>query len=96
MRYKIAILLVLFSLMISASAGDYVLRIFGNANLDSDIDEQDLAYLQGIIDGKKKPTDLADADYNGKIDKSDIYPVEQIINGTQTEITITILLRIIE
>ncbi|OPY49855.1 MAG: corrinoid ABC transporter substrate-binding protein [Methanosaeta sp. PtaU1.Bin112] len=88
MRYKIAILLALFSLMISASAGDYILRIFGNANLDSDIDEQDLAYLQGIIDGKEKQTDLADADNNGRIDKSDVDQVERLINGAQTEITI--------
>jgi iron complex transport system substrate-binding protein len=88
MRHLIAIMLAICCLMLSASAGDYVLHIFGNANLDDNIDEQDLAYLQGIIDGKEKQTELADADNNGKIDKSDISQVERIINGTQTEITL--------
>ncbi|MGB4087577.1 ABC transporter substrate-binding protein [Methanothrix sp.] len=88
MRYQIAIMLALCSLVVLASAGDYVLHIFGNANLDDDIDEQDLAYLQGIIDGKKRQNWLSDADNSGKIDGSDITQVERIINGTQTEITI--------
>jgi iron complex transport system substrate-binding protein len=88
MRYLIAIMLAICCLMFSASAGDYVLHVFGNANLDDNIDEQDLAYLQGMIDGKEKQTELADADNNGKIDQFDITQVERIINGTQTKITI--------
>lgn len=88
MRYSITIMLAICCLMLSASAGDYILHIFGNANLDDNIDEQDLTYLRGIIDGKEKNTELADADHNGKIDQLDIAQVERIINGTQTEITI--------
>ncbi|MCK9439892.1 MAG: ABC transporter substrate-binding protein [Methanothrix sp.] len=88
MRNSIAIMLAICCLMLSASAGDYILHIFGNANLDDNIDEQDLTDLQNIIDGKDKQTELADADHNGKIDQLDIAQVERIINGTQTEITI--------
>ena len=85
MRYLMAITLVLCCLILQASAGDYVLQIFGNANLDENIDDQDLAYLQGTIDGKEKATKLSDADNNGRIDESDIAQAERIINGTQTE-----------
>jgi len=88
MRYVMAIMLLLCGLALSANAGGYVLHVFGNANLDSDIDERDLAYLQEIIDGKESKTNLSDADNNGVIDQSDIAQVERIINGTQTEITI--------
>jgi len=88
MRHLMAIALALCCLMLQASAGDYVLHIFGNANLDENIDSQDLEYLQGIFEGKEKATELADADHNGRIDESDIAQVERIINGTQTEITV--------
>ncbi len=88
MRYLMAMMLLLCGLAIPAHAGDYVLHIFGNANLDSNIDEQDLEYLQGIIEGKELKTNLSDADNNGVIDQSDIAQVERIIKGTQTEITI--------
>lgn len=81
-------MLVLSCGMAQASAGDYILHIFGNANLDENIDDEDLAYLQRIIEGKEKETGLADANNDGKIDASDIVQVEKIINGTQTEITI--------
>ena len=88
MRYLMAMMLLLCGLAIPANAGDYVLHIFGNANLDGNIDEQDLEYLQGIIDGKELKTNLSDADNNGVVDQSDIAQVERIIKDTQTEITI--------
>jgi len=72
----------------SDSSAGYILHIFGNANMDENIDEQDLACIQGIINGKEKATELADADLNGKIDQSDIDQVKSIINGTEKEITI--------
>ena len=88
MRYLMAMMLLLCVLALPVNAGDYVLHIFGNANLDGNIDEQDLVYLQGIIEGKELKTNLSDADSNGVVDQSDIAQVERIINGTQTEITI--------
>jgi len=88
MRQFPAIVLAVFCMMLLASGGDYVLHIYGNANLDDDIDELDKVYLQGIIAGTEEPTGLSDADNNGRIDESDLQQVEKIINGTQSEITI--------
>ena len=41
-----------------AVASDYTLQIFGNANMDEDVDKEDIAYLQGIINGTNEPTKL--------------------------------------
>ncbi|HOK58050.1 MAG TPA: ABC transporter substrate-binding protein [Methanothrix sp.] len=71
-----------------AAAGDFVLHIFGNANMDDRIDENDLEFIQMIIQGEKNATDLCDADHNGVVDTSDISQVERIINGTATEINV--------
>jgi iron complex transport system substrate-binding protein len=67
---------------------DYTLGIFGNANMDDTIDEQDIEYVQGIIDGTNDETELADANYDGQIDEEDIAQIEQIIAGEETELTI--------
>ena len=71
-----------------ANAADFTLQIFGNANMDDTIDKQDIEYVQGIIDGTKDKTDLADANYDGTIDVKDITQIEQIIKGEETELTI--------
>ncbi|NLL94533.1 MAG: ABC transporter substrate-binding protein [Thermoplasmatales archaeon] len=55
------------------------LQIFGNANGDWTIDEQDIQYIQDIIDGKKEKTVFADANRDGKIDEKDIDQVNRII-----------------
>ncbi len=73
---------------LSASMADYTLGIFGNANMDDTIDEQDIEYVQGIIDGTNDETELADANYDGQIDEEDIAQIEQIIAGEETELTI--------
>jgi iron complex transport system substrate-binding protein len=72
----------------SASASDFTLHVFGNANMDDTIDEQDIEYVQGIIDGSKDETELADANYDGTIDEDDIAQIELIIDGDETELTI--------
>ncbi len=67
-------LLVLFalassaSLAISADASEYTLGIFGNANMDEAVDEQDIDYLKGVIDGSNPATNLSDANCDGLID----------------------------
>lgn len=71
-----------------ADASDFTLDIFGNANMDDTIDEQDIEYVQGIIDGTKDETDLADANYDGTIDEEDITQIELIIDGDEKELTI--------
>jgi len=72
----------------SESKSEYVLHIFGNANLDGTIDSSDVAAIKSMIDGKQNFTDLADANFDGKIDEADITHVERIINDTQSSLTI--------
>jgi len=73
---------------IHVDAADYTLGIFGNANMDDTIDELDIEYVQGIIDGTNDETDLADANYDGTIDEADIAQIEQIIDGVEKKLTI--------
>jgi iron complex transport system substrate-binding protein len=71
-----------------AVADDYTLGIFGNANMDDTIDEEDIAYVEGIIEGTNEETELADANYDGRIDKDDIAQIELIIQGDEKELTL--------
>ena len=52
------------------------------------IDEGDIKYIQGIIDGVNKATDLSDANCDGQINESDINHVKSIISGEPIEITL--------
>lgn len=56
-------------IIMPAVAADYTLGIFGNANMDDTIDEDDISYVEGIIDGTSEETQLADANYDGTIDE---------------------------
>ena len=57
--------------VIPAAASEYTLDVFGNANMDETVDETDIAYVEGIIDGTNEVTELADANYDGNIDAQD-------------------------
>jgi len=70
------------------AAADFTLDIFGNANMDDTINADDIAYLQGIINGTNKETELADANYDGKIDQLDLAQIEEIIRGEEKNLTI--------
>lgn len=70
-----------------AGALDFTLQIFGNSNMDDTIDEQDIEYVQGIIDGSKDKTELADANYDGTIDEKDIAQIELIVAGKEKNLT---------
>lgn len=70
------------------NASESTLKVFGNANMDSAIDEADIEFLQGIIDGKNKETELADANYDGKTDENDIAQIKLIIAGNETNLTL--------
>ena len=65
----------------SGSAMNLTLEIYGNANMDDKIDQDDITYIQDIIDGKKPPTPFADANRDGVIDELDIEYVQAIIDG---------------
>jgi len=70
-----------------ADALDFTLQIFGNSNMDDTIDEQDIEYVQGIIDGSKDKTEMADANYDGTIDEKDIAQIELIVGGKEKNLT---------
>jgi iron complex transport system substrate-binding protein len=70
----------------SGLAAEYTLKVFGNANMDEVVDEADIEYVQGIIEGTHEVTELADANYDGEIDEEDITQIEQIIAGEETEL----------
>jgi len=71
-----------------AVASDFTLEIFGNANMDDTIDELDIEYVQGIIDGTNDETEFSDANYDGEIDEKDVAQVEMIIAGEESEIVV--------
>jgi len=61
---------------------DFTLFIFGNANGDMNIDQQDIDLLNEIAAGKSPSTDLADANQDGVVDAQDVEQVRKIIDGT--------------
>lgn len=73
----------MMSTVLYVDAAEYTLGIFGNANMDSTIDEQDVSYVKGIISGTNPATELADATYDGSIDEEDIEQIERMINGSE-------------
>ena len=64
------------------------LTVYGNANLDDIIDENDIEYVRGIIDGTKDENQFADANYDGQIDEDDIAQIELIIAGEEDRLVI--------
>ena len=72
----------------TASADDYVLEVYGNANEDDTIDMRDLTYVKLIFFGKKPDTELADAKYDGKINPLDFIQIKLIIVGKEKELTL--------
>jgi iron complex transport system substrate-binding protein len=71
-----------------AVADDYTLGIFGNANMDNTIDEDDIEYVEGIIEGTNEGTELADANCDGQIDEDDVTLIAQIVNDEEETITV--------
>jgi len=72
----------------SEDKSKFLLHIFGNANLDDTIDEQDIAFVKEVISGAESATNLTDANYDGKIDELDIEQIEAIMRGDEKEISI--------
>jgi len=56
--------------------------------MDDTIDEDDIEYARGIIDGTNEVTELADADYDGDVDEDDIAQIELIMSGVENELTL--------
>jgi len=64
------------------------LTVYGNANLDDVVDEDDIEYVRGVIGGTNDETPFADANYDGQIDEDDIAQIELIVSGEEDELTI--------
>ena len=79
--------LCLLLLASSASASDYTLDIFGNANEDDTINMQDVTYTELIILEYRDRTELADGKYDGKINMQDVTQIELVILGKEKELT---------
>ncbi len=73
---------------VSASGMEFTLYIFGNANGDMNIDQQDIALIEQIATGKADPTTLADANQDGKVDSKDVDQVKAIMDGSATVIIV--------
>ncbi len=74
--------------VMSGLASEDTKNVFGNANMDEIIDEEDIEYVRGVIDGTNEVTELADANYDGEIDEEDIAQIELIIAGEETKLTL--------
>ncbi len=86
-RYLAMMTLCMLAVM-SADAYDFTLSVYGNANMDDVIDNNDIEYVQGIIDGNNGVTDLADANCDGNIDDNDIDQIKSITSGKAVKLTL--------
>ncbi|MDD4163000.1 MAG: ABC transporter substrate-binding protein, partial [Methanothrix sp.] len=89
----ILLILAASSIAMAALPGDekkdsFTLQIFGNANMDGQIDDADKDLLKEIIAGSKEPTNLSDANLDGKIDSSDLDLVDRLLKREPANITI--------
>ncbi len=68
---------------------DSRLWVYGNANEDDKIDNEDITYLQAIIGGSKTATRLADANGDGNVDQKDVEYLTKIVNAdSSTEVDV--------
>jgi iron complex transport system substrate-binding protein len=67
---------------------DFVLGIYGNANLDDTIDMRDITYTARIICLLEEETYLADANYDEEVDVFDMWQEGLIILGRESELTV--------
>ncbi|CAD6491544.1 MAG: Vitamin B12-binding protein [Candidatus Argoarchaeum ethanivorans] len=79
---------ILLLLVLPASASDFTLGVFGNANEDNTINMQDVTYTELIIAEHMDETELADAKYDGDIDILDMTRIALIILGKEKEMTV--------
>ena len=70
-----------------ANATDFVLEIYGNANMDEYLNQDDMDYIRDIVAGRNEPTKLADANFDGQVDERDIEQLQAILDGRETQIT---------
>lgn len=59
----------------------FALEVYGNANMDEVVDENDVDFIQKIIDGNLSKTEFADANRDGWVDQEDIDQVNALLKG---------------
>ena len=84
----ITISMMLLCCTLPASASDYTLGIFGNANEDDTINMQDVTYTELIILEYRDRTELSDAKHDDKINMQDVTQIELVILGKEKELTL--------
>ena len=62
--------------------GNTPLEVFGNADGDYDIDEDDVKFIERIIAGEEEESEFADANHDGKIDQADVVQTRKLANNT--------------
>ena len=73
---------------IAAATEDETLDIYGNANEDDIIDMRDLTFTARMILRLEDETDLADANYDGRISVADMTQIGLIILGRESKLTL--------
>lgn len=82
--YVFVALILCFSFaVVHAESYDFVLNLYGNANMDDTIDSKDIEYVKAVFEGKETPTEFSDANNDGKVDENDVAQIEQIIDGKE-------------
>jgi len=62
------------------------LTIFGNANLDDYLDQRDVGYLEGVVNGDNEKTMFSDTNGDGVVDQRDVDYLKSILNHTAPRI----------
>jgi iron complex transport system substrate-binding protein len=73
---------------IAAASEDETLDIYGNANEDDIIDMRDLTFTARMILRLEDETNLADANYDGRISVADMTQIGLIILGRESKLTL--------
>jgi iron complex transport system substrate-binding protein len=73
---------------IAAAQEDKTLDIYGNANEDDIIDMRDLTFTARMILRLEDETELADANYDGRISVADMTQIGLIILGRESKLTL--------
>jgi iron complex transport system substrate-binding protein len=81
-------LVALSGICIATAQEDETLDIYGNANEDDIIDMRDLTFTARMILRLEDETDLADANYDGRISVADMTQIGLIILGRESKLTL--------
>ena len=66
---------------------DFTLSVYGNANGDDSLDEDDVQTVQGIISGRHKAGRYADANADGRIDGGDVEQIKAMLDHRPVAVT---------